>query len=620
MMSDDPIYYNSWSENYRRPVGSIPIGRSVFFAIHVPIENVQRVELAVQKDGADSQYLEMHPGNDDQQIYKTQFVTSGSSGLFFYHFRISYHEGNQAKMLYYGKAADDFGGEGMIYESAASIRQYQLTAYDHPDPAPDWYRNGIIYHIFVDRFNNGNPHHLIEHPKPNSFIYATEADDPYYIRDAKGNIVRWDFYGGNLKGIIDKLHDLQRFGVSILYLSPIFEASSNHKYNTADYTKIDPMFGDQRLFEKLIKKAKKLNMHIILDGVFNHVGVDSIYFNRFGNYGEGGAYQDPSSPYYSWFNFHSYPASYDSWWSIDDLPTVNKDLPEFRKFIYDSAGSIIDRWTKLGIGGWRLDVADELPDDFIAGIRRAVDEHAAEKDEKVLIGEVWEDASHKIAYGKRRHYLEGGMLHSVMNYPLRSLIIDFVEQRLSARSAARLLLTLKSNYPPDAFQATMNNIGTHDTERIFTVLGKDRKKLRLAVWLLMTLPGVPCIYYGDEAGLTGGKDPENRRFYPWGREDLSIKEIYQQAIQARRSDQNLVSGDFLPFSIGKLLAFFRYQSDGLSTLVLLNPTDHEAVVKWGEITDETGGGRILSWVKEHLNEGQTMAPFSFQLTKSHGSL
>ncbi|CAM3183164.1 glycoside hydrolase family 13 protein [Sporolactobacillus spathodeae] len=612
-MAPDSAYFNSWSEAYRRPFGAIQIGKSIFMAIDVRFAHVLRVELAIQKDGSGFEYVEMFQDGEDPIKYRIKYVTEGASGLYFYHFRITCQTDSGTRLYYYGKQADHCGGAGQLLDDPGAVSQYQLTCYAYSDPAPEWYTHGIIYHIFIDRFNNGNAFHRISNPKKNSFIYATEDDDPYYIRDSKGHIVRWDFFGGNLKGIIDKLHELHQFGVTILYLSPIFEASSNHRYNTADFTKIDPMIGDRPIFEKLIKKAKRLNIRIILDGVFNHVGADSVYFNRFGTYGNGGAYNDTRSAYYNWFTFHHYPDSYDSWWAVDDLPTVKKDLPAYRHFIFDSDQSIVSQWTEAGIGGWRLDVADELPDDFIAGIRRAVDRHSNGNDRKVLIGEVWEDASNKIAYGKRRHYLEGGMLHGAMNYPVRHLIIDLIEQRISARSAARQLLTLKSNYPPEAFNAAMNNIGSHDTERILTVFNGNEEKLKLAIWLLMTLPGVPCIYYGDEAGLTGGKDPENRRFYPWGRENQRIKQIYYQAAQARRHDLNLQSGDFLPFSIGDLFGFVRFRSQEYWTMLLLNPTSIEQPVHWDERFDETGGSRLLEAMRLFLPVGLSLAPCSLRV-------
>ncbi|MFT8871148.1 MAG: glycoside hydrolase family 13 protein [Sporolactobacillus sp.] len=606
-MENFSAYFNSWSSTSIDPVGAVQIGTAVTFTFRVRLECVECVELVIQRDGSTSQALSMQHG-EAADSYCTRFETSGESGLYFYHFRVRSGDEGHARTFFYGRQADDLGGEGRLLESLDGLSQYQLTCYRQPDPAPAWYLNGIIYHIFVDRFCNGNRFERINAPKANTFIYATKNDTPYYVRDESGRIARWDFYGGNLKGIICKLADLHRFGVTILYLSPIFKASSNHRYDTADYLAIDPMLGDLATFKKLVKKAKKLGMRILLDGVFNHVGADSVYFNRFGHYGTGGACQDLKSPYYSWFTFHDYPGSYDCWWNVDDLPTVNKAHPDYRRYIFGGDQSVIAYWTRLGVGGWRLDVADELPDDFIAGIRAAVDGHDQEHDGKVVIGEVWEDASNKLAYGKRHHYLEGDMLHGVMNYPLRTLIIQLVNRQTSAEKTARQLLTLKANYPPDAFAAAMNNIGTHDTERILTVLGGSRTKLSLAVQLLFFFPGVPCIYYGDEAGLLGGKDPDNRRFYPWQSVDQTIYACYREAIDQRRQDDDLRSGDFLPFSLGPIFACLRYRSVTKWTLLIVNPGPQEQTLNWDMLADETGAGELLRSVRAALHAVQTVAP------------
>lgn len=603
------IDFNSWSEAYRRPFGAVQAGKTVFFSLGVVSDLTPRVWLVIQKDGQPFHDLQMWADSDS--LFSIRFETENPAGLYFYHFKVIVRDpqGNE-QTLYYGRAEDDYGGKGFASENAGRIRQYQLTTYSEDDPAPDWYRHGIAYHIFVDRFYNGNRFHRIEHPKADSFIYATEEDTPYYIRDDKGNIVRWDYYGGNLKGIIEKLHYLKKLGVTILYLSPVFEASSNHKYNTGDFSRIDPMFGDLKTFLKLVHTAGRMGMHVILDGVFNHVGADSIYFNRFRHYGNGGAANDRNSPYYPWFSFHHYPDSYDSWWGISDLPAVNKESASYQNFIYGSKNSIVAMWTETGIGGWRLDVADELPDAFIRGIREAIDRIG----EKVLIGEVWEDASNKLAYGKRRHYLEGGMLHGVMNYPFRRLILGFMLREVSAQQFVRASLTLKSNYPPAAFAANLNNIGTHDTERALTVLQGDRRKLRLAIWMLMILPGVPCVYYGDEAGLTGGKDPDNRKFFPWSHIDQEIESYFHEALHERGVNRCLQSGDYRPFFAGPLLGILRILSADHFTVAIFNPTEMIATFAADLIDDETGDGKAARLAMRAFQNKVTIQPLDFFIT------
>jgi len=605
------VYFNSWSESFRRPFGAVRIGSAIYFSIRAIGSNITKVDLMIQKDGEQTQVQHMARSSENDSMYYLKFTTEGKAGLYFYHFQISYLEDQREITVFFGKEVDNYGGEGRVVTDPAQIEQYQITCFDHRDPAPDWYVHGVIYHIFVDRFFNGDRYQRVLHPKKNTFIYATTEDLPYYIRDKNGDIVRWDFYGGNLIGIIDKLNDLKKLGVTILYLSPIFEASSNHKYDTANYLQIDSMFGDRKTFDKLIAKARRMGIRIILDGVFNHVGADSNYFNRFGHYGNSGAYQDLSSKYHDWFTFHGDHDHYECWWNIADLPTVNKEKKSYQDFIFGSDNSVVDTWTAAGIGGWRLDVADELSDEFIAGIRKAVDRHDEKDNGKVLIGEVWEDASNKISYGKRRHYLNGGMLHGVMNYPFRTLIIDLINRKINARQAARMSFTIKSNYPPDALLANMNNIGTHDTERIFTQLSENERKMRLAIWLLMVLPGVPCIYYGDEAGVIGGTDPDNRRFYPWGRENQNILAMFREAIKVRRTDVNLQIGDFYSFSVGLIFGCLRIQSKDKYTLLLVNPTLESIVLNLDQLIDETRGELIHHCLKMILQTEKKVNAQSF---------
>lgn len=505
------VTYNSFLPTYKTPFGAVTRQTPVRFTVGVQtVTPVKQIELCVAHDGQwdEEQALPLRPISPT--TYTVTFVPT-QVGLYFYYFRIQ----TMTATVYYGCVDGGYGGPGIQYVLREHVQMYQLTILKSIETLPQWYRDGIAYQIFVDRFNNGNADGHVNAPKANSFIYGQLEDRPLYVRDAQRAILRWDFYGGNLRGIMAKIPYLQRLGVTIVYLTPIFEASSNHRYDTGDYLKIDPVVGTLADFDNLVTALHQAGMHLILDGVFNHVGVDSKYFNQAGHYETLGAAQSTTSPYYPWFTFIHYPNDYDSWWGIHDLPTVDKEAPTYRDFIFGKPDSVIDYWTQRGVDGWRLDVADELPDDFIAGIRRALDRYP----DKVLIGEVWEDASHKLAYGMRRHYLEGGGLQAVMNYPLRRLIIHILNGTLTPAEWWRELMTLKENYPASTFQFNFNNIGSHDTPRILTMLEENQQRLRLAVQLLLTLPGVPCLYYGDEAIMLGGKDPDNRAFYPWATAD-----------------------------------------------------------------------------------------------------
>lgn len=285
---------------------------------------------------------------------------------------------------------------------------------------------------------------MLSASKSNSFIYGSYEDDPMYIKNIDGGIERWDFYGGNLKRITQKIPCLKELGVNALYLNPIFEAWSNHRYDTANYFQIDNMLGTLEDFNELVQTLHDNEMHIILDGVFSHVGRHSQYFNYDGAYGKhNGAAQNTHSICYDWFDFDHYPDEYKSWWGIKDLPQINKENKHYQQFIYGDKESVIAYWLSQGIDGWRLDVADELPDSFIKGIRSCLERYP----NKVLIGEVWEDASNKISYEHRRNYILGNHLHSVMNYPLRKIILSVIMQEITPKQAAyRFMRIIQETY------------------------------------------------------------------------------------------------------------------------------------------------------------------------------
>ena len=566
------IFYNSFNRDCRDAVGAIVAGQTLTLRIQVTDLPVQNVAIEIFPDGeqaTNTQRVRMQPQADNWYVGK---VTPPSAGLYFYRFIVDTDPGQQA--IYYAPKYKVYGGTGEATRDS-NTSCYQLTVLSKEETLPDWYRHAIFYHIFVDRFNNGNADGHVNNPKPNSFIYGTHNDLPYYVKDANGQIVRWDFYGGNLLGIEQKLPYLQELGVTALFLSPIFAARSNHRYDTADYEKIDSMLGSLADFDHFLTAVHAAGMHVILDGVFNHVGADSKYFDLYHSFEpREGATDSPSSPYYDWFTFTQYPNKYDAWWGVGDLPTVNKDSESFHHYIADPKTGVVSYWTKRGVDGWRLDVADELRDSFIGQIRTAMDQYP----DRVLIGEVWEDASNKIAYGNRHHYLEGGMLQAVMNYPLRNQLVALVNGQESVDDWVQAALTLQEHYPRSVFQNNFNNIGTHDTERILTALGGDTNKLSLLVNIFFATPGVPCIYYGDEVGVTGGKDPDNRRFFPWGQGNKAVEAIYTDALQRRRTDPALANdASFIPFYGYRWGGIWRHivdaQQHSHDALLVFNPNE-----------------------------------------------
>ena len=562
------ISFNSWNEYFKAPFGALKINEGADIKVNVNDNDVYSINLIIEKEDENLKFenvrrISLEKEND--KVYKCKIEPLLTPGIYYYYFEVEINRDGNYQKKFYGKVEKN--GETCEY-SYANLKKYQLTVYEE-SKVPDWFKEGILYHIFIDRFNNGNRSGKPSNPKKNSFIYANWDDDPMYIKDANGNIVRWDFYGGNLKGIINKLGYLKKLGVSIIYLSPVFESSSNHKYSTGDYKKIDPMFGDEEILKELIEKANKKGINIILDGVFSHTGADSKYFNKFGNYDEVGAYQSKDSKYSSWYTFNDFPDDYKCWWGVKDLPNVNELNKSYMDYIIYDEDSVINKWTDMGIKGWRLDVADELPTEFIKEIRKELKKNDAES---VLVGEVWEDASNKITYNERRNYLVGNQLDSVMGYPFRDNIVSFLKGNITSKELNNKFMTIKENYPKESFKANLNLISSHDVVRIKTELNYDEAMVKLAVATQMTFEGVPYIYYGDEAGLCGGTDPDNRKTYPWKNEDEDMIEFYKEAINTRKKYSVLTNGDteFIDTNDDDVFGYIRFNDKCEKILILIN--------------------------------------------------
>ena len=514
-----PTHSKKPYKTYRNPPGAVPDGVFVDINISFDKEIISNVNLIVIYNDNETKSYAMNKNGLD-----FSYNLEVSKGLYFYWFEF----------------------ENQI------TQKWQITVYDKDFKTPDLFKGGIMYHIFVDRFAKSDSWR----PEVRKGFYMHESVDetPFYKSDKCE-----DIYGGSLMGIIEKLDYLKELNVDIIYLSPVFEANSNHKYNTADYAKIDSMFGNDEIFDELIKQAGNRDIKIILDGVFNHTGDDSVYFNKYGRYKSLGAYQSKESEYYDWYDFKDWESDredYDCWWGVKSLPSVKKDQPVFRAFICGVNG-IIEKWLRRGISGYRIDVADELSDRMLKGINRAVKDTSPES---IIIGEVWEDASNKIAYGQRRKYLLGNQLDSVMNYPLKDAVINYLRTG-NSRAISEVMEMITQNYPKQSIDCLMNIIGTHDTMRILTALGTenftDNKDimaesklssnertngiflLKAAVLMQMTLPGIPCIYYGDEAGLEGYSDPFNRRFFPWDNIDKSIHDFYKKICSIRKENKKI---------------------------------------------------------------------------------
>ena len=440
-------------------------------------------------------------GSDDGYDLFTGSFSIAAPGLYFFRFDVTDQNGSY-ELFREGRGTNIGVGE-----------KWQLTALPASYAVPEEFRGAVYYQIFPDRFRKAGECDLTDKLGP----YTVQEFSSFRPKTKNAT----DFAGGNFAGIIEKLDYIAALGTKVIYLNPVFLSWSNHRYDTGDYSRIDPMLGTEDDFVRLCREAHARGMKIILDGVFSHTGSHSIYFDADDHFGGGAVSLGPASEYFKWYKFDHFPDKYDCWWGVDVLPCVIETDPGYLAYI-TGPGGIVEKWLRLGADGYRLDVADELPDSFIAALRERV---KAVKPQAVVIGEVWEDASNKISYETRRAYFSGGELDGVINYPFRKAILDFCAGRDDGTALRETVESLAEHYPPAALDATMAVLGTHDTERIGTML-PDPVARACAVFLQYTLPGSPVLYYGDEAGLCGGKDPMNRLPYPWGHEDRTLMKLY----------------------------------------------------------------------------------------------
>lgn len=609
-----PEVFNNRKNLYISQTAPVEAGACLLFSILLHDDcNCSDAWLVIHRDGEGEQRLQMRWAEKYEGCFnrfETELVTE-RAGLYWYHFE---YDGNWQRNII---TCFDYG-RGDI---RADGSDWQLTVYEKGTKMPDGFSGGLIYQIFPDRFyaSGAKKSNVPE----DRYICEDWYVQPAYLQNGEKRSLCNDYYGGDLKGIESKLGYLKELGVTIIYLNPIFEAHSNHRYNTADYFKIDASLGTEEDFVRLCSSAKKKGIRIILDGVFSHTGADSKYYNMYSRYSEDGAYNSQSSPYYSWFKFTDWPNGCHCWWGVPSLPEVNEDDSSFTEYICGENG-VLRYWLRLGASGWRLDVADELPDRFLDKIRQAI---KAENPDALLIGEVWEDASNKISHGGRRRFLLGEQLDSVMNYPFRDAIIRFV-MGAPASEINNAVEQILCNYPKSSVDLLMNHIGTHDTERILSVLSgaplhldraaqaqfelneeqRERGKtlLRMAALIQYTLPGIPSLYYGDEAGLEGLRDPFNRMGYPWGREDKSLVEFYKKLGKLRKISA-FDGGTYSHIDCGQdCFAFIRTKGDS-QVLVAVNRGQGEAIVN---VPSEFKGAKSVFGKK--LKDGKlTVEPMSF---------
>lgn len=555
------IAHDHRSSLYRTPTGAAVCGSSVILKAMDKNAFSPSAELII-----DSEVIRC---GKDANVFSACAVLPAEPQLLFYRFRL------------------DLGG--ILIEEPV---EHRITVYSPGFMTPSKFHGCTMYQIFPDRFCRcGEPYVEYHHKMGRTAEIHASWTEPVKWAPAEGEeyYAPNDYYGGNIAGIIDKLPYLASLGVSAVYLNPIFEADSNHRYNTADYRKIDPMLGTEEDFRQLCRKARDLGISIVLDGVFSHTGSDSVYFDKTGRYGHG-AYSDPDSSFRSWYDFSSYPDSYRSWWGFDSLPEVNENDQSWQYFILGHPDGVISHWLKAGASGFRLDVADEIPDDVLERIRSTVKQTDTEA---IVIGEVWENAVTKISYDRRRTYALGNALDSVMNYPLRSALISFALQETNAFDLCDFLLSQKLDYPRPFYYCLMNLLSSHDVPRIRTVLALgstldgmsryDAAKLTvseeqdehgaklqaLCACIAYVLPGFPCIYYGDEMGMNGAADPFNRAPFCPGIHPLY--DFYTSLGRIRKENSDILAeGDAFFEAISKDCLCIRRKTASSELITLIN--------------------------------------------------
>ena len=548
-----------FSSEYKNPAGSVREGQPVRFEITAPEREYLSV-ICRSDDGAVSfeKRMEKQGGTHFCEI------VFDSRGLYYYSIADS------------GSFFLNCSENGELFFSRSRIWCQQLVVAEEYEPASAFF-GGTAYQIFPDRFAvSGEVERL-----PGRSYHEDLHEIPDWRPDSSGKIRNNDFYGGNLRGIIDRLGYLSDLGVTLIYLNPIFESNSNHRYDTGDYFRIDRQLGTEEDFRELCSEAKRNGIKIILDGVFSHTGDDSVYFNKYGRYDSIGAYQSKESRYFDWFNFQEWPDRYDSWWGIDTLPEVNEMAESYTEFI-TGTGGVIDHWMQAGASGFRLDVADELPDEFIAEVRNAVKRNDRDG---LLIGEVWEDASNKISYGKRRKYFWGDELDGCMNYPFKNAVLEYIRSRdaeLLKRSVDEICL----HYPPEMLSACLNMLSSHDTERAINALAapQDRQRsrdeqaarvlskdeylrgvemLKLAYALMFFLPGIPMVYYGDEIGMQGYGDPFCRGFFCEDTADENLRTAMREICKKRKENADILDTGTTDIFLAEngVLGFYRIKNE-----------------------------------------------------------
>lgn len=659
-VNKDAVKFDSKDTAYKSVYGAVEEGQDVTFSIDTG-KDATHAQLIVV--GAETKNYEMTLADKGDYATWSTKVSFDTYGQYTYFFAVYF--GSYVQIY-----CDDDGyyGTGKLTD-LSDLKAYDIVVYKKGYKTPDWMKNAVVYQIFPDRFFNADTDNdkaqvssrgAVDYEFPNDWYtlpenpYQEENNPDGYPADAFKGDKNWnnEMYGGDLEGITERIEYLKALGVNVIYLNPVFSSISSHRYDATDYRKIDPILGDLGDFKELVNVAEENNMHIVLDGVFNHVSDDSIYFDRYykfvGENGKVGAYpywayvydymnenkdatkaqaEEKAKSYFKsmgvtdfsyteWFLINptfmkdekgedvkdtigdrrDLPVySYEGWWGYDSMPVImSTEGSEYQTGnwadqIIDGEDCVTKYWISQGSNGWRLDVANEVSDETWQHFRQSV---KSLDSDAVIIGEIWDDAT---------EYILGDMYDSVMNYMFRNAVLDFAKGG-SAKDSQKQLEKLRERYPREAFYAMMNLVGSHDTTRLLSFLDgvdDDRKQTDVAhafptyentssdakqsqylvAMIQMTYPGAPTIYYGDELGMTGADDPDNRRGMIWGEGNKELVEWYAKLANIRGKYAALRTGEIIPLSFEEkeIMSYIRSDKEDTLFVITNNAADDKKV-------------------------------------------
>ncbi|MBR3723110.1 MAG: 4-alpha-glucanotransferase [Selenomonadaceae bacterium] len=572
MIEKNKVFHNTRNLYYRSKIGAARAGDKISLALMIFDRSEKHrnvcIRLWVVGEGERIvKTVKTLPDNGSER-YSAEIELPKEGTLVWYYFIIE----DEGKIYYYGNNKEKLGGVGELVED--NPESFQITVYEEQN-SPDWMKNAIYYQIFPDRFYRSK----VKLVNKKRAVFHADFENPPLGDRANG---LEEFYGGDLAGIYEKLEYLKELGINAIHLTPITLGNTSHRYDILDHMTVDDALGVEEDFKKLTKKAEELGIKIILEGVFSYVSADSRYFNKGKLFDEEGAYQSRKSKYNPWFEFWDFPHKYEARWGDEKTPKIRERNEGFQDFVINGKDSVLNHWLNMGAAGFRLNAPGDLSSAFTEKFYQAANKKGA-----AVIGEVWDDASNKVAYDTPRTYLSGREMDGATGYPFRANVIDFIMNHIDGKTLFQKLSSYHENYPKQAQYLAMNLLGSHDTERIGKVFGEGEtavKRQKMAALWQFTYVGAPSIYYADEAGAKDSRAP-----FPWGHENVELLDFYKKCVDLRKNHPVLERGEIIPlFGEGDVFAFariirnnkdaFNRAADNETFVIALNRSNEERIV------------------------------------------